>query len=235
MTQAPAHHIRVSDLPVDERPRERLLRLGPQALNNAELLAILLRTGIRGRNAIQIATELLVQQQGLRGLASLDFHTLIDQDGLGSAKAATIAAAFELGRRIGIEPDGDTRFTVTTPNDIARYLQSEMELLSQEEVRVLLLDTKHHLRASKTLYRGSVNSAPARVAEVFRDAVRMNAAAIAVAHNHPSGDPTPSADDIRFTEAIVEAGELMGVEVLDHIVVGHGRFVSMRERRMGFD
>jgi DNA repair protein RadC len=233
--EAPALRVRVSDLPAEERPRERMLRLGPQALSNAELLAILLRTGVRGRNAIQIATEMLIAQQGLRGLAALDFSALLEQTGLGKAKATTIAAAFELGRRITVEPDGDTRPTVTTPADIARHLQGEMEALQQEELRLLIMDTKHHLLAAPTLYRGSVNAAPARIAEVFRDAVRLNAAAIAVAHNHPSGDPSPSADDIRFTEAIVDAGALIEVEVLDHIVFGRGRYVSMREKRLGFD
>jgi DNA repair protein RadC len=231
----PALHTRVSDLPLDERPRERMLRLGPQALSNAELLAILLRTGTRGRNAIQIATDMLVAQRGLRGLAALDFTELIDHSGLGGAKATTIAAAFELGRRIAVEPDGDSRPSVTTPADVARLLQREMELLPQEELRLLVLNTRHHVLASKTLYRGSVNAAPARIAEVFRDAVRRNAAAIAVAHNHPSGDPAPSADDIRFTESVIEAGALLEVAVLDHIVFGHGRYVSMREKRLGFD
>jgi DNA repair protein RadC len=227
--------MRVSDLPADERPRERMLRLGPQALNNAELLAILLRTGVRGRNAIEIATDMLVDQRGLRGLASLDFPALLAQTGLGDAKATTIAAAFELGRRVTVESDGDNRPTVTSPVDIARHLQREMELLAQEELRLLVLDTKHRLLASRTLYRGSVNSAPARVAEVFREAVRLNATAIAVAHNHPSGDPTPSADDIRFTTAVVDAGALIGIDVLDHVVFGNGRYISMREKQLGFE
>jgi DNA repair protein RadC len=233
--EAAAPHARVSDLPPDERPRERMLRLGPQALSNAELLAILLRTGVHGRNAIEIATEMLVAQRGLRALAALDFPELLDETGLGNAKATTIAAAFELGRRIAVEPGGDTRPRVTTPADIARHLQREMELLPQEELRLLVLSTKHHLLAQRTLYRGSVNSSPARIAEVFREAVRTNAAAIAVAHNHPSGDPAPSSDDIRFTEAILEAGALLEIHVLDHIVFGHGCYVSMREKRLGFD
>ena len=234
VAEAPPLHTRISDLPASERPRERMLRLGPQALSSAELLAILLRTGMRGRNVIEIATQMLVSQQGLRGLAALDFPGLLKQAGLGRAKATTIAAAFELGRRIAVEPDGETRPTVTTPADIARHLQGEMELLPQEELRLLVLDTKHHLLASPTLYRGSVNSAPARIAELFREAIRLNATAIAVAHNHPSGDPAPSADDVRFTETLVEAGALMEVEVLDHVVFGHGRYVSMREQRLGF-
>lgn len=236
MTGDPAagYRLRVSELPEGERPRERLLRLGPQALTTAELLAILLRTGTSREDVLQLASRLLQERRGLRGLAASDLPTLAASHGLGQAKATTIAAAFELGRRLALEGD-DLRPTVTSPADIARLLQAEMELLQQEELRLLVLDTKHHVLATPMLYRGSVNSAPARVAEVFREAVRHNATAIAVAHNHPSGDPTPSADDIALTEALREASVLMQVELLDHVVFGHGRFVSMRELRLGFD
>ena len=230
---SPPYRARVSELPEGERPRERLQRLGPQALTSAELLAILLRTGSAREDVLQLASRLLSEREGLRGLASDDLAALAATHGLGAAKATTIAAAFELGRRIAIEGDG-VRPTVTSPADIARLLQSEMELLQQEELRLLVLDTKHHVLAAPTLYRGSVNSAPARVAEVFREAVRRNASAIAVAHNHPSGDPTPSEDDVTLTESLLKAGALLDVEVLDHVVFGRGRYVSMRERRLGF-
>lgn len=232
---APAgYHARVSELPAGERPRERLERLGPQALTTAELMAILLRTGTTGEDVLQLAARLLREHEGLRGLASADMATLSASRGLGAAKATTIAAAFELGRRLSAQGD-EPRATVTSPADIARLLHAEMELLQQEELRLLVLDTKHHVLATPTLYRGSVSAAPARVAEVFREAVRRNAAAIAIAHNHPSGDPQPSADDIEFTRDAVRAGRLLEIEVLDHVVFGHGRYVSMRERRMGFD
>ena len=181
-----------------------------------------------------LASRLLQDRGGLRGLAGADLPTLAGVHGLGSAKATTIAAAFGLGRRLALEGDA-VRPTVTSPEDIARLLQAEMELLQQEELRLLVLDTKHHVLAAPTLYRGSVNSAPARVAEVFREAVRHNASAIAVAHNHPSGDPTPSGDDVALTLALVEAGALLDVEVLDHLVFDHGRYVSMREQRLGFE
>jgi DNA repair protein RadC len=228
------YRLRVSELPLDERPRERLERLGPQALTSAELLAILLRTGTKRDGVIQVAERLIDEHRGLRGLAASDLVTLASSHGVGSAKATTIAAAFELGRRLAAAGD-DLRPTVNSPADIARLLQSEMELLQQEELRLLALDTKHHVLAVTTLYRGSVNSAPARVAEVFREAVRRNAFAIALAHNHPSGDPDPSLEDVRLTEHIVEAGELLDVAVLDHLVIGHGRYISMREKRLGFD
>ena len=230
--QAP-YRTRVSELPSEERPRERLQRLGPQALTTAELLAILLRTGSAREDVLQLASRLLQEREGLRGLAGDDLATLAKTHGLGTAKATTIAAAFELGRRLALEGDG-TRLAVTGPADIARLLQAEMELLQQEELRLLVLDTKHHVLAAPTLYRGSVSSAPARVAELFREAVRRNASAIAVAHNHPSGDPTPSPDDVALTAALVEAGSLLEIDVLDHVVFGHGRYVSVREQRLGF-
>jgi len=223
----------VRELPASERPRERLERLGPQALTTGELLAILLRTGTRSQDVLQLAQRLLRERGSLRGLAAADLPTLAAAPGMGSAKATTVAAAFELGRRLALEGD-DLRPTVTSPADIARLLQSEMELLQQEELRLLTLDTKHHVLGTSTLVRGSVSSAPVRVAEVFRDAVRRNATAIAVAHNHPSGDPAPSRDDVRLTESLVEAGRLLEIELLDHVVFGHGRYVSMREQRLGF-
>ncbi len=231
-SEAP-YQVRVAELPANERPRERLERLGAGALTTAELLAIVLRTGSAREDVLAVAARLLAEHGGLRGLASADLPTLGEIHGLGPAKATTIAALFELGRRATLEGEL-LRPRVHGPEDIARLLQAEMELLQQEEVRLLVLDTKHHVLAQSTLYRGSINNSPARVAEVFREAVRRNAFAIALAHNHPSGDPAPSQHDVAFTEAIVEAGQLLDIKLLDHLVFGHGRYVSMRERGLGF-
>jgi DNA repair protein RadC len=228
------YRVRVAELPEHERPRERLAHLGPGALTTAELLAIVLRTGSAREDVLEVASRLLAEHGGLRGLAGSDLPTLSAIHGLGPAKASTIAAVFELGRRAALEGEV-LRPRVNGPDDIARLLQSQLEVLQHEEVRLLVMDTKHHVLAQPTLYRGSINSSPARVAEVFREAVRRNAFAIALAHNHPSGDPAPSNDDVAFTAAVVEAGTLLDVKVLDHIVFGHGRFVSMRERRLGFE
>lgn len=227
---------RIGEMPEAERPRERLQRLGPGALKADELLAILLRTGSAREDVLAVAQRLLAERGGLRGLASSDLATLAQMHGLGPAKATTIAAAFELGRRAALEVGG-VQVAVTSPAEIARLLQPEMELLQQEELRLLILDTKHHVVASPMLYRGTVSAAPGRVAEVFREAVRRGAAKVAVAHNHPSGDPTPSRDDIAFTRELVRAGRLMDIEVLDHVVIGQGpgRWVSLRERRLGFE
>lgn len=232
--EAAPYRVRVAELPANERPRERLSRLGPAALTTAELLAIVLRTGSAREDVLAVASRLLAEHDGLRGLVGSDLPTLSAIHGLGPAKASTIAAIFELGRRAALEGEV-LRPQVNGPDDIARLLQSEMEILQQEEVRLLVLDTKHHVLAQPTLYRGSINASPARVAEVFREAVRRNSFAIALAHNHPSGDPAPSGDDVAFTSAVVEAGQLLDVRVLDHLVFGHGRYVSMRERQLGFD
>lgn len=229
----PAYRARVSELASSERPRERLEQLGAQALTTSELLAILLRTGTREEGVLQLAERLQQEHRGLRGLAQADIAELSGIRGLGPAKAATIAAAFELGRRRALE-GGDERPLIASPEDIARLLQSELELLPQEEFRLLALDTRHRLLASRMLSRGSVGSAQVRIAEAFREAVRRNAAAIAVAHNHPSGDPSPSPDDVETTRALEAGGDLLGIRVLDHVVIGHGRWISMRQSGLGF-
>ena len=233
---SPVYQVRVADMAEDDRPRERLQRLGSSALKSEELLAILLRTGTSQEDVLHVAARLLHERGGLRGLAATDLATLGRTHGVGPAKASTIAAAFELGRRAAIE-EGGTRPTVTSPQDIARLLHPEMELLQQEELRLLILDTKHHVLAAPVLYRGTVSAAGGRIAELFREAVRLNASKIALAHNHPSGDPAPSKDDILFTREAVEAGALLEMPVLDHLVFGHGpgRWVSMREQRLGFE
>jgi len=233
---AAVYQVRVAEMPEDERPRERLRRLGGGALKSEELLAILLRTGTAQEDVLHVAARLLHERGGLRGLAATDLATLGGSHGVGPAKASTIAAAFELGRRAAIE-EGGAHATVTSPQDIARLLHAEMELLQQEELRLLILDTKHHVLAAPVLYRGTVSAAGGRVAELFREAVRLNASKIALAHNHPSGDPAPSPDDVVFTREAVTAGELLDVPVLDHLVFGHGpgRWTSMRERRLGFE
>ncbi|MGE3961581.1 MAG: DNA repair protein RadC [Dehalococcoidia bacterium] len=222
-------------MPGEERPRERLERLGPQALKTDELLAILLRTGTTREDVLGIAQRLLRDHGGVRGLGAADLPTLGSTHGVGHAKATTIAAAFELGRRLRLD-GGDDRPQVTSPEHIAALLHDEMQPLQQEELRLIVLDTKNRVLATPTLYRGTISSAPGRLAEVYRDAVRRGASKLAMVHNHPSGDPTPSRDDIRFTGEAVEAGELLGIELIDHVIFGHGRnrWVSMRRQKLGF-
>jgi DNA repair protein RadC len=226
---------RINDLPVDERPRERLSRLGPQVLSNAELLAILLRVGVPGENAVQVGQRLLSKYKNLAGLHRAPFEDLCDQHGIGEAKAAQIKAAIELGRRMAREPH-EERITINSPADAAALVAYDMSALEQEHLSVILLDTRNQVLDIVEVYKGSVNSSQVHVGELFKPAIRRNASALIVVHNHPSGDPTPSPDDVAVTRSIVQAGKLLDMDVLDHMVIGQGegRWVSMKERGLGF-
>ncbi len=224
---------RITDLHESDRPRERLASLGPQALSNAELIAILLRVGVMGENAVQVGQRLLQTFGGITGIHRAPFVDLIKQHAIGEAKASQIKAAIELGRRLTLESP-DERPTINSPADAAALVQYEMAALEQEHLRVMLLDRRNRVLEVTDLYRGSASSAQVRVGEVFREAVRKNASALIVIHNHPSGDPTPSPDDVALTRAIVQAGKMLDVDVLDHLVIGQGRWVSLKERGLGF-
>jgi DNA repair protein RadC len=224
---------RISDLHKDERPRERLAAQGPEALSKAELIAILLRVGVPGENAVQVGQRLLDCFGGLAGLHRAPIEELMNQHGVGPAKAAQLKAAIELGRRLTAEVP-EERPIINSPEDAAGLVRYEMSALEDEHLRVLLLDTRNHVLDIKEVYHGSVNSSQVRIGEVFKAAIRRNAAAVVIVHNHPSGDPTPSPDDVAVTRACVQAGKLLDVEVLDHLVIGQNRFVSMKERGLGF-
>lgn len=225
---------RISDLEEAERPRERLVSLGAQSLTTAELLAILLRMGVKGENAVQVGQRLLQTFGGISGLHRASFDELCSQHGVGQAKACQLMAAIELGRRLSLEAP-EEHPTVHSPGDAAALVQYEMSALDQEELRVMLLDTRNRVQDIISVYRGSLNTSQARVGEVFKAAVRRNAANVIIVHNHPSGDPTPSPDDVAITRAFVQAGKLLDIQVLDHLVIGIGRFVSLKERGLGFN
>jgi len=224
---------RIMDLHEADRPRERLASLGPQALSNAELIAILLRVGVRGESAVAVGQRLLNKFGGLSGLHRAPFKELMDQHGLGEAKASQIKAAIELGRRLTLESP-EERPAINSPADAAALVQYEMSALEQEHLRVILLDRRNRVVETVEVYKGSVSSSQIRIGEVFKEAVRKNASALIVIHNHPSGDPTPSPDDVAVTRAIVQAGKLLDVDVLDHLVIGQGRWLSLKERGLGF-
>ena len=224
----------IRQLPVGERPRERLRAHGPRYLNNAELIAILLRTGIAGENAINVATRILAEFQGLGGFARAAYAELCSQRGLSDAKTCEIMAALELGRRIAsLAPE--ERAEISCPQDAANLVSAEMALLPQENLVALLLNTRNQVVGKRTIYIGTVNSSAVRPAEVLRPAIRENAPSIIVVHNHPSGDPTPSPEDVAITRDLAAAGKLMDIELLDHLIIGHGgRFVSLKEKGLGF-
>jgi DNA repair protein RadC len=233
MTDTGKPSYRIIDLRNDERPRERLAHLGPQALATSELLAILLRVGVPGENAVQVGQRLLKSLGGISGLQRATFSDLCNQHGIGEAKAAQIKAAIELGRRLSLESP-DERPQVNSPADAAALVAYEMSGLEQEHLRVILLDTRNRVLEIVEIYKGSVNSAQVNVGEIFNPAVRRNAPALIIVHNHPSGDPTPSPDDIVVTRAAIQAGKLLDVDVLDHMIIGQGRWVSLKERGLGF-
>jgi DNA repair protein RadC len=225
---------RIADMTESERPRERLARLGPSSLSEPELLAILLRVGVPGESAIDGASRLLKTFGGVTGLHRASFDELCNQHGIAEAKACQIKAALELGNRLK-RSELDENNTIHSPADAANFVQFEMSALEQEELRVMLLDTRNRVLDTVTIYRGSLNSSQIRVGELFKAAIRRNSAAIIVVHNHPSGDPTPSPDDIAVTRAIVQAGKLLDVNVLDHLIIGRDKHVSLKERGVEFN
>jgi DNA repair protein RadC len=233
MTRRESEVYTIKDMSEEERPRERLAKLGPQSLTTAELLAILLRVGVTGESAVQMGQRLLQTFGGIAGIHRASFAELSNQKGVKLAKAAQIKAAIELGRRLVLESP-EERPAVHNPADAAEMVQYEMGALEQEELRVMLLDTRNRVQHIETVYRGSVNSSQVRIAEIFKAAIRRNATNVIVIHNHPSGDPTPSPDDVAITRAILQAGELLDVKLLDHIIIGSARFVSLKERGLGF-
>jgi DNA repair protein RadC len=233
MTTDEQYNPTIKELPSSERPRERLLHYGAGALSTGELLAIILRTGAPNENVVRVAQRLLANFDSLAGLARASTPELISEKGLGPAKVAQLKAALELGRRMLIESPGE-RPQVRSPADAANLVMSEMSILEQEHLRVMLLDTKNRVLETKTVYQGSLNTSLIRVGELFREAIRANCASLIVLHNHPSGDPTPSPEDVAVTRQIVEAGKLLDVDVLDHLIIGRQRFVSLKERGLGF-
>ena len=230
----PLYHLTIKEMPSDERPQEKLKLRGAASLSNGELLAILLRTGLPGETVVDIAQRLLVTHGGLLGLSRVDYADLCKERGLGEVKAAKLKAAVELARRLQVERP-DERARISSPEDIASLVSSEMAALDQEELRVVLLNTKNEVLKIATVYRGSVNAAQIRVAEVFKEAIRQNAPSLVILHNHPSGDPTPSGDDVAVTRELVQAGRLLDIEVLDHLVIGDGRHTSLRRKGLGFN
>ncbi len=224
---------RIHDLEKSDRPRERMGKLGPQALNSAELIAILIRVGVKGENAVQVAHRLLQEFDGLAGLHRASIDEVQAIHGIGFAKAVTIKAAIELGRRLSIASPED-RPTIGSPEDVANLVQFEMSSLEQEHLRVLLLNTRNQVLDIVEVYQGSINSSVVRVGEIFAPAVRRKCASIIVVHNHPSGDPTPSTEDIAVTHAMIEAGKLLDIEILDHIVIGQGAYISLKEKGLAF-
>lgn len=219
----------IKELPVEERPRERLLRHGASVLSNAELLAILLRTGTKNESAISLAYRILKQEQGLRFLVDCDAEQLSEINGIGRAKAAQIKAAIELGKRLSAFELGVDK-PIKCPQDVADLLMEEMRYLKKEHMKLVLLNIKCNLISVEEVSIGSLNASIVHPREVFNPAIRKSSASIIMVHNHPSGDPSPSKEDTAITARICEAGKLIGIELVDHIIIGDGKYISMKEK-----
>ncbi|NWF68744.1 MAG: DNA repair protein RadC [Chloroflexi bacterium] len=225
-------HLTIADFPDDQRPRERLLANGASALSNAELLAILLRTGTPDENVLRLAERLLAHYNGLHGLAQAAPADLQQFKGLGAAKIAQMLAALELGKRLMTAPP-EQRPLIRSAADAA-HLLLDMSHLPQEHVRVMLLDSQRRVVTISTVYIGTLNATVLRVSEIFREAVTRNIPAIILAHNHPVGDAHPSPEDIDLTRTLIAAGQLLDIAVLDHLIFGQHGWSSLRELGLAF-
>ncbi len=225
----PDYHLTVKELPEELRPRERLRRDGASALSNKELLAIILRTGTRSESVLDLASRLLTVHGGLRGLVSVTLDELSTLPGIGTAKAAMVRAALELGKRVSsMAPE--VRPVIRSPQDVSILLMEEMRHLDREQFRTVLLNTKNQVLETEVVSVGSLSSSIVHPREVFKNPIKKSAAALILVHNHPSGDPTPSREDIEVTNRLAEAGKILGIEILDHIIIGDNKYSSLKEK-----
>lgn len=219
----------IRDVPKEARPRERLLADGPESLSNQELLALLLRTGTKEESVLQLSQRLLHHFEGLRLLKDATVEEMTSIKGIGEAKAIQILAAIELGRRIS-RLSYDERYVIRSPEDGAKYVMDDMRFLSQEHFVAIYLNTKNQVIHRKTVFIGSLNASIVHPREVFKEAIKRSAASVICAHNHPSGDPTPSREDIEVTRRLAECGRIIGIELLDHLIIGDQKFISLKEK-----
>lgn len=225
------YKIKIQDLPCENRPRERMILWGPEALSDIELLAILIRSGTAKEGVLQLSQRLLVEHGGLHSLFQTNMSRLQKVPGLGPAKACVLTACFELSKRLSgrqhsIKP------TLRTPKDVAGIFMSQMRYLKQEHLKAAYLDIKNRLLNQRTISIGTLDSSIIHPRDIFRHAVDLPCAAVILIHNHPTGDPEPSKEDIQVTTRIIKAGEIMGVPLLDHIIIGDGRYISLKEKNI---
>ncbi|MBS3943790.1 MAG: DNA repair protein RadC [Dethiobacter sp.] len=226
---AQGERLMIKDLPLEERPREKLKQLGTEALSNSELLAVLLRTGSKSESALQLAARLLSRSGGLRALPDLSLEEMEEIRGLGPAKAVMIKAALELGRRLATTPRDESN-SMTNPGQVAQLFMEELRYRKKEHFKVLLLNTKNHIISREEISIGSLNVSIVHPREIFNAPLRKSAASVILVHNHPSGDPSPSQEDLEVTRRLVEAGQILGIAVRDHIIIGDGCYFSFKEK-----
>lgn len=225
----------IKEMPADERPQEKLIKFGPDYLSNAELLGLIIRTGnSKGDSAIDTATKVLRSlrsandSNGLNSLKNASLSDLMEVDGIGEAKAAMILAAVQLGIRLAVSSNG-SKIRVTSPSIAANYVLSEMSVLEQEHFRIMTLNTKKEINFIREISKGTINMTIVHSREVFRAAISDNAHSIILLHNHPTGDPSPSKEDIKLTKNLLEASKIIGIDILDHIIIGDNKYFSFLE------
>lgn len=221
--------LKIKDVPKEDRPRERLLTVGAGHLSNQELIAILLGSGTKKESVMSLSGRVLMHFEGLKLLNDATIEELVAIKGIGVAKGVQLLAAIELGKRMNHYKPIE-RYVIRSPEDGAEFVMEEMRMLNQEHFVVLFLNTKNQIIHRQTIFIGSLNASIVHPREVFREAVKRSSASIIVAHNHPSGDPAPSQEDIHVTRRLVEAGKMIGIEVLDHLIIGDRKFVSLKEK-----
>ena len=221
----------MKDLPMGERPREKLMNRGAEALSNAELLAILLRTGTQEESVMRLAERILIEvgEEGLSGLAHSSIESLMKRKGVGEAKAITIAAALELGKRVAIG-DSKKRVIIRSSDDIANYMMPRLRYCDREHFYAILLNTKNHIIASPLISIGTLSESLVHPRELFKEAINHSSSSVILVHNHPSGDPSPSREDIMMTRRIIEGGRLLDIQILDHVIIGDNTYISLREQ-----
>ncbi|WP_083991348.1 RadC family protein [Alkalihalobacillus pseudalcaliphilus] len=219
----------IRDVPVSERPRERMLKDGIHVLSNQELLAILLRTGTKNESVLQVAQHVLQAFDGITMLKDATIEEMCKLKGIGVAKAIELSAAIELGRRIhNYMPE--ERYVIRSPEDVSNYVMEDLRFLKQEHFIALYLNTKNQVLHRQTLFIGSLNASIVHPREVFKEALKRSAASLICLHNHPSGDPTPSKEDIEVTRRLQQAGQVLGIEMLDHVIIGDRKYMSLKEQ-----
>lgn len=222
--------MRVKDLPSSERPYEKFEMYGPSTLSDAELLAIIIRSGSRKERSIELAQRILgIKKQGIRGIYDLSLDDLQQVPGIGRVKSIQIKAIAELSKRIS-KYNAEAKLKISSPGSIATLYMEEMRYLQQEHLKIVFLDTKNQIITDKFLTVGTVNASLINPREVFIQALRHNAVHVILLHNHPSGDPAPSREDISITRRVIEAGDIIGIKLLDHIIIGDGNYISLKER-----
>ncbi|AMO86185.1 DNA repair protein RadC [Solibacillus kalamii] len=229
MTVQPLLNMKIHDVHESDRPRERLIRQGAKSLSNQELIAILLGTGTKRESVLTVANRVLINFEKLHNLKHATLEEITEIKGIGEAKAVLLLAAIELGRRLASR-DLEERFTIRSPEDAATFLMQDMTSLQQEHFVCLFLNVKNQVLHKQTIFVGSLNASIVHPREIFREAVKRSAASIICSHNHPSGIPTPSPEDIDVTTRLYEAGKIVGVDLLDHVIIGDHQFISMKEK-----